>query len=468
MRHGARRSLVWARTLLPLLGIAVAATVVALIFTPTVPVSVFGQTVEVGAVRPSFTLSGPGQADLFGEGALETVQHFDGPVRPLIVWAHFNRNDEASQFIQSTSVDGRRVVSTNTAEVGQALSSGWVSYFARLVGWSALAGGLIYLIALGLSALLPERKRVRSRPHRLIFLGSSIALSAFVAAACTALTLVSATQQLSEVKSLSDLVGTTNVAPAPAPVGKVRTDVDAVVIGDSTAAGIGNSPVSPATTDDKACQRSSDAYAVVLQTNTDYRVLNLACSSATIADGLLGYQYAGGTSILPQVGVLQSVKSASVVLVSIGANDVGWSDSLQLCYALPSCNDSATDSLFQSRLDAFKIQYAQLLQELSDLPTHPDVIVNLYYDPFGTDLRLPRAEGPGSRRRGTHRLRLRGRPRARTTRRTRSPTRSTRCARSCPGSTPCSRRGRRRSGSPPCNRTSRAMSCAARSRGCRA
>lgn len=61
MRHGARRSLVWARTLLPLLGIAVAATVVALIFTPTVPVSVFGQTVEVGAVRPSFTLSGPGR-----------------------------------------------------------------------------------------------------------------------------------------------------------------------------------------------------------------------------------------------------------------------------------------------------------------------------------------------------------------------------------------------------------------------
>ena len=87
MSNGGRRALVWARTLLPLIAIAVAATVVALVFTPKVPVSVFGQTVEVGAVRPSLSLSGPGQADLFGEGALETVQHFDGPVRPLIVWA---------------------------------------------------------------------------------------------------------------------------------------------------------------------------------------------------------------------------------------------------------------------------------------------------------------------------------------------------------------------------------------------
>lgn len=100
-------------------------------------------------------------------------------------------------------------------------------------------------------------------------------------------------------------------------------------------------------------------------------VLNLACSSATAAAGLLGPQPAGGLTLPPQVGVLQSVQSvqsASVVVVSVGANDVGWSDFLRYCYGLPRCDDEAGDRLFRSRLDAFKIQYAQLLQQLSDLP----------------------------------------------------------------------------------------------------
>jgi lysophospholipase L1-like esterase len=378
----------------PLVALALAATGVALQFTPTVPVAVFGQVVEVGAVRPTLSLSGPGQANLFGEGALDTVQHFDGPVRPLIVWQRFNRNDEAGQFIQSTSVDGRRVVQTNTGEVGRALSAGWTSYFLRLILWSALAGALIYLVALGIHGLLPARTPARTRPRRLLFLGAAVVLSALVAAASTALTLVSASEQLSEVKSLSDLVGTANFAPVPQPVGVARTDVNAVVVGDSTAAGIGNAPVVKPTTEDTACRRSADSYAVQLQVLTDYRVLNLACSSATINAGLLGVQYTGGRALVPQLSTLQSVQSASVVLVSIGANDVGWADLLQLCYGLPACNDSATDSLFQSRLDAFKIQYTQLLQQLSDLPNHPQVVINLYYDPFGTSFDCPGLHDP--------------------------------------------------------------------------
>jgi lysophospholipase L1-like esterase len=137
------------------------------------------------------------------------------------------------------------------------------------------------------------------------------------------------------------------------------------------------------TEEDEACRRSADAYASSIRTISGRSVLNLACSSATVSAGLLGPQLTGGRRIAPQVGVLRSVQSAQTVIVSIGANDVGWSDFLTLCYGLPRCDDEASDRLFQSRLDAFKITYAQLLQQLSDLPNNPDVVITEYYDPFG-------------------------------------------------------------------------------------
>jgi lysophospholipase L1-like esterase len=377
---------VWAGRLALVLVLAFAALTLALAITPKASVSVFGQSVKVGAVGPSFHLglSGPGEADLFGEGIVETVQHFDGPIRPLIVWQRFNRNDDAAAFIQSGSDGGRRTVSTGSAEVGRELASGWTRYFGWLVGAAGLLGGTLYLVTVGAVGLTGREHRRRSRGVHLGLLASSVVVSLLVTLGFTALTVRTAVDQLGSVTSLSDLVGTANLAPVPGAVGPKRTGVDAVVIGDSTAAGIGNAPLPKPTKQDKACQRSSDAYAVSLQSISGVSVLNLACSSATAADGLLGPQHAGGLTLPPQVGVLQSVQSASVVIVSVGANDVGWSDFLQYCYGLPRCDDEASDRLFQSRLDGFKIQYAQLLQQLSDLPAHPRVIVTKYYDPFGS------------------------------------------------------------------------------------
>lgn len=368
---------------LTLLGLAVSALIVALALTPAVSVSTFGQTVEVSAVPPSLSLSGPGEADLFGEGSVQTVQHFDGPVRPLIVWKRFNRNDQASQFIQSSTHDGRRVVQTGAEQVGTALTQGWTTFFVRLIGVAGLAGALLYLLALGVAALFPGRPREAPRRRRLVFLGLTVAASVVLATACTALTVVSAGQQLAGIQTLADVVGSVNLVPAPAPVGPQRKDVDLVVIGDSTAAAVGNAPLPNPSRSDQACDRSADAYALVLQLTNGYRALNLACSGATIASGLLGPQSAGGMTLPPQVGVLKSISSVSVVVVSIGANDVDWTDSLSYCYGMVTCNDQASDQLFQSYLDAFKIQYSQLLQQLSTLSNHPTVIVNLYYDPFG-------------------------------------------------------------------------------------
>ena len=374
----------WAGRLASVLVLALAALTLALAVTPKSSVSVFGQSVKVGAVAPGIHLglSGPGEADLFGEGIVETVQHFDGPIRPLIVWQRFNRNDDAAAFIQSGSDGGHRTVSTGSAEVGSSLAAGWTRYFGGLGVAAGLLGGALYLVSVGAVALLGGGHR--SRASHLRFLAAGVAASLIVTLGFTALTVRTAVDQLGSVTSLSDLVGTANLIPVPAPVGPRRTDAEVVVIGDSTAAGIGNAPLPKPTKQDEACQRSADAYAFPLQSISHVSVLNLACSSATAANGLLGSQTAGGMTLPPQLGVLQSVQSAKVVVVSVGANDVGWSDFLRYCYGLPRCDDEASDRLFRSRLDTFKIQYAQLLQQLSDLPAHPRVIITKYYDPFGT------------------------------------------------------------------------------------
>jgi lysophospholipase L1-like esterase len=199
-------------------------------------------------------------------------------------------------------------------------------------------------------------------------------------------TVVSAYRQLHGVTSLADLVGTVQLAPVPPAPGPSRTGVTIVVIGDSTAAGDGNAPVRQPTKQDTACDRSRDSYASDLQAVTGSHVLNLSCSSATIAHGLLGAQSTHGLTVLPQLSALEAVKGESAIIVSIGANDVGWQDFVYYCAVAQQCDDRATARLFQSRLDRFKIQYAQLLLRLEVLPGRPLVVINQYYDPFGGEV----------------------------------------------------------------------------------
>jgi lysophospholipase L1-like esterase len=368
--------------------LAFAAMFLALLLTPPVSVSTFGQTVQVGAVRPPASLgwSGPGQAELFGEGPVPTVQSFDGFVRPLIVWQRFNRDAGASQFIQSASADPRSDVRTGIGEVGQSLAAGWQRYVVRLVVIAGVLGLGLHLVTVGVGTVVRGTVGGIGRRRYLAALLVTALLSSAVTAALTALSLASASRELRGVTSLADLLGTERLAPVPVTIGRATHGVEAAVIGDSTAAGDGNRPVSHADPQDSACHRSRDAYAAALRSATGSTVSNLACSSATIAEGLLGPQSADGLTLPPQVGVLKGLPSARAVVVSIGANDVGWEDFLRYCYISTPCNDTLSGQLFRSRLDRFKIQYAQLLQQLADLPGRPLVIINQYYDPFGASL----------------------------------------------------------------------------------
>jgi len=158
---------------------------------------------------------------------------------------------------------------------------------------------------------------------------------------------------------------------------------------------VGNAPVRNPSDADTACQRSSDAYAEVLAAATGWGVENLACASASISDGLLTPQFGRRpVTPAPQVGVLKSINSLEAVIVSIGANDIGWADFLKYCYGLSRCDDQVSERLMQNRLDTFRLQYAQLLQQLADLPTRPGVIITGYYDPFGDTFDCPALTDP--------------------------------------------------------------------------
>jgi len=187
---------------------------------------------------------------------------------------------------------------------------------------------------------------------------------------------------LRDVRSLDALVGQTQTAPVAVQPGPPLAGVQAIVMGDSTAAGLGGPPLADPTKADMACARSSVAFADVLARVNEWNVDNLACSSATIPDGIIGPQSEGGRTLPPQLGVAKRAPNAQAVIVSIGANDLEWNTLIKLCAAADTCDNRAVTAYFQRRLAAFTRDYLGLLSQLGALPGNPTIVINQYYAPF--------------------------------------------------------------------------------------
>lgn len=366
-----------------LIAVAAIAIGVALRVTPMQTVTVAGQVIKVGATAPWLSTSGPGEVDLFGQ-SLPTVVDFAGPVRPKLALTQISIDSELANFAQETSARSA------TQRLGSQLDDGWTQYF----GWEAAIAGLIALVLTGAVAgwrRLPAKSTVWLLVAGLV-LTELVNIGAIVFAAGSART------ALGQVRSLNQLVGSD-----PAPVqrqvqrhGRPLPGYQAVVIGDSTASGAGLPPVSRPSRADKACGRSADSYAADLAGANNWKVLNLACNSATIRRGLLGAQRKHGMRMPPQLGTAVRARDASVVIVSVGADDLQWSAIVGFCAAAPQCDDRASTAFFQQKLAAFSRDYFQLLTQLAALPGRPRVIVNGYYDPFGSDLACVAGHGLSS------------------------------------------------------------------------
>jgi lysophospholipase L1-like esterase len=353
-----------------LIAAAGGAIAIALEVTPQQTVTVAGQVIQVGTSAPSLSLSGPGEVDLFGQ-SLPTNLRFNGPVRPRLQLSQITINSELTTFVEGAHPAGAERV------LGASLAAGWKRYFT----WETVITGATALILVG--AVAGWRRTPHRTTFKLFLLGLVVAeainLGAIMSTAYTAPAL------LRQVHSLNDLVGTATHLPRIRPTGPQLPGVQVVVMGDSTAAGAGLATVPGASSAARNCGRSADSYAADLSAANGWKVLNLACNGATISQGLLGPQTHDGQTLQPQLAVAERAGQASVVIVSVGADDLNWAAEVKYCSTTPNCDDKATTAYFQQQLAEFSKNYLDLLSRLAALPSQPQVIINQYYDPFGPE-----------------------------------------------------------------------------------
>lgn len=347
--------------------------------TPMQEVTAAGQKIAVGAAPPSLKMSGPGELDLFGQ-RLPTRIQFDGPVRPRLKLTRITLGEQLADVANSKSARD---------DLQHALVQGWTRYFR----WQLVVVGASALLLLGAVAGWQRR----SRRSTVLFASVGVVITMGVDLGAVMLTAYSAPGKLRHVTSLQALVGSSRQVQVAAPVPRTSRGrkIKVAVIGDSTAAGLGNAPLPHPSKNDSACRRSADAYALVLARLHHARVTNLACSGATIAAGLLGPQHVGDRTIAPQVEQPAAV-GADVVIVSVGANDVHWSQLLRLCAVAVNCRNFVSEAFFQKQLASFSRDYLDLISRLEALPRRPRVIVNLYYRPFAGDKTCLESRGVGA------------------------------------------------------------------------
>jgi hypothetical protein len=350
---------------------AILAASLALVVTPMQTVNVAGQVIRVGA-GPRLGFSGPGEVDLFGQG-FPTALSLPGPIQLKLQLSQITLNSELANFVTGSSPSHAGVA------LRTQLVTGWEHYFA----WETVVAALAALVLAGAVA---GWRRLGGKATVLL-LAVVLVVTAALNLGAVALTASGAGDALRHVSSLNQLVGSEDVSvPQPHATQRPVPGVQEVVLGDSTAAGAGLPPVSRPSTADNACGRSSQSYAAELANVNGWRAVNLACDSATIAHGLLGPQDQGGLLIPPQIDSLDQVQNPTVVIVSVGADDLQWSAILQICASTSQCDSRASNAYFQQKLAQFSTDYLQLLIQLGSMPGHPRVIINRYYDPFGSNV----------------------------------------------------------------------------------
>jgi len=371
-------------TLLLVLGTLLTAIPIAILLTPGQEVVTLGQHIVVKARPPDLSLSGPAQIVQIGNTSLD-VRRLEvfGPVRPRLEMGPAVRSQEVAGFI-NPSTNG-----SAQSALARTIGGGWLRWCA----WGYL---VVLGVTVGLAAVASYGRLLRGQARRRIarMVIVSVAVTSTVWAASCAATVAGASG-LRQVTSFADLVGQYRLSPTP--VGPKLYGYEGAVIGDSRAARVGGPPVAEPSQDDKDCNRSADSLAAEIGLGLPGRVLNLACPSASIRAGVMGPQLRSGRLLPSQVAILKQVQDLEFVVLVIGPNDLWWSDLIAYCYGADICNDKLMRGDYEYRLTQFDRDYGDLLQELNDLPSHPQVVVMKSYEVFDPEAGRPDAQCPDAR-----------------------------------------------------------------------
>lgn len=180
----------------------------------------------------------------------------------------------------------------------------------------------------------------------------------------------------------------------------VVQDFLVVSLGDSVASGEGSPDLpqsgGPERWQNQQCHRTAlagPAQAAIQLEQADEKTsvtfVHLACSGATVEEGVLG-PYAGiepGALLPSQVEQMRDLvgeREIDAVLVSIGANDVQFSTLIERCLVFRNCDllgPGSAASLFEQRIARLPGRYDRLDAALQpDVPSER-VIISEYFDP---------------------------------------------------------------------------------------
>jgi lysophospholipase L1-like esterase len=369
-RQIARRLTSWVGSLTVVTAISFASMGLVLGLWPTDQAKVGGVPMGMGAqLELGHPLGGPAALVSHGETrSLRAVQGW-GPLRPLLV-----TTATPDELISATEQPNP------ASQIRQDLSGAYQRWvLSRSLAILLVAGLLLACVTALLAPWVSWHRRIRLGVILLValpLLWSGALLGAY-----------QGLSRLQQLTSVTDLFDYQKLRAAPPPIGEKRHGYDVVVIGDSRVTRLGGPVLNAPSPDDQACSRSRDSLAAQLATldpKRNLHTLNLACSGASVAAGLMGEQAVGGRTLPPQLGLLKQIVQPKVVVLAIGPNDVYWSQFLTACYAT-ACNVTGLEPSINSSLNVFEQGYQDVLEELSQLPGHPQVIILGAYPLFSAD-----------------------------------------------------------------------------------
>jgi lysophospholipase L1-like esterase len=185
---------------------------------------------------------------------------------------------------------------------------------------------------------------------------------------------------------IAGLLSLVTLVFAPVSASAATTQLNTyVAVGDSIAAGAGL-PLMDSSTETKACGRSDQAYPHLVAAAKNIPLNHIACGGATVKEGLINSQNANGLTVPAQIDRAFANGVPKMMSISIGTNDLHWSDFIKKCYA-GTCG-TWSDSAALAGLD-FKLYYnlnkaMHQIQTKSAGTTPPKVYIVGYYHPYDT------------------------------------------------------------------------------------
>ncbi len=361
-----------------------------------------GIVTNIGAQPPGWSVSGPPAISIDVGTANQSFQlirafRFTGPIRPWIT-----TNAGVRELVQAA---GSNQAASRAGSQFQECAKRWALtrsrsvIVAQVVTW---AGLLLACLALAVSGV--GLFRTARFWHGFAVIGVlSLVVTATLWTASLVLARSQAQSMVDGVHSLADLVSYSKTRTSPAPIGPPRTGYTFVALGDSEFSLLGGrQPARYPTPADRACNRSLDSLAGLLENLTGSPALNLACPSAAVAAGIEGPQTRHGVTVPAQLGLLEQVRGPRVVSVGIGANDTAWSVFLGVCFA-STCDAADVRTLlenkFKAQLAEFSVQNNDMLDDLKNYqkaqPVRPQVVIIGPYQPFGRTICPDTSPGRG-------------------------------------------------------------------------